>query len=364
MYNTVGHNYEKETTNEMNISRNKVKKAGKILKNKKDFKLDEIKEAENILTYWRTIHGSVLDEFNEIVSNLVQEINPNSYVASRVKRSPTIIGKLKRETNTNTQLTTMYDIAGIRAIMKDLNEVEKLRENLKKVAQKHEFKDYNNYITNPKISGYRSVHLIYKYKNTENLKINGLLIEIQIRTELQHSWGTAVETMSTFLGTNLKFGQGQLKWLKYFALTGSAFSFLEGTPQVPGYENLDKKETFRQAIYEFNYNQIEQNLSAFSVAAKAITSRRKQNDFYHLLKLDIKNRVVNVKSFPKEEFEKANKEYTLMERKYSKKEGFEIVLVSTESVKELQSAFPNYFLDTKEFLNNMELIKKEYNKLK
>ena len=128
-------------------------------------------------------------------------------------------------------------------------------------------------------------------------------------------------------------------------------------------ENFER-QTKSLGNLQRNYNQIEQNLSAFSVAAKAITSRRKQNDFYHLLKLDIKNRVVNVKSFPKEEFEKANKEYTLMERKYSKKEGFEIVLVSTESVKELQSAFPNYFLDTKEFLNNMELIKKEYNKLK
>jgi putative GTP pyrophosphokinase len=348
----------------MSISRNQIKKAGKILKNKDKFNLEEIKNAENNLTYWRTLHGSVLEEFNEIVSNSVQKINPDSYVASRVKRSPTIIGKLKREPNTNTQLTTMYDIAGIRAIMKNLAEVEKLSEVLKKVAQKHEFKDYNNYITNPKKSGYRSVHLIYKYKNTENFETNGLLIEVQIRTELQHSWGTAVETMSTFLGTNLKFGEGQPKWLKYFALTSSAFSFIEGTAQVPGYENFDKKETFRQAIYEFNYNQIEQNLSAFSVAAKAITSIEKQNDFYHLLKLDISNRLVNVSSFPKEEFEKANKEYTLLERKYSKKTGFEIVLVSTESVNELQSAFPNYFLDTREFLNNMEKIKKEYNKLK
>jgi ppGpp synthetase/RelA/SpoT-type nucleotidyltranferase len=348
----------------MIISRNQIKKAGKILKNKEKFKLEEIEKAENILTYWRTIHGSVLDEFNEIVSNSVQKINPKSYVASRVKRSPTIIGKLKRKPDTNTQLTTMYDIAGIRAIMKNLTEVEKLSEVLKKVAQKHEFKDYNNYITNPKKSGYRSVHLIYKYKNTEDLEINNLFIEIQIRTELQHSWGTAVETMSTFLGTNLKFGEGQPKWLKYFALTSSAFSFLEGTPQVPSYKNLDKKETFRQAIYEFNYNQIEQNLSAFSVAAKAITSRRKQDDFFHLLKLDISNRLVNITSFPKEEFEKANEKYTLLERKYSKKVQFEIVLVSTESVKELQSAFPNYFLDTGEFLNNMERIKVEYNKLK
>ena len=170
--------------------------------------------------------------------------------------------------------------------------------------------------------------------------------------------------MSTFLGTNLKFGQGQPKWLKYFALTSSAFSFLENTPQVPAYAHLDKKETYRQALYEFRYNLIEENLSAFTTAAQHITKKIEKSDFYHLLTLNIEKRVVNIKSFPKKEFDKANESYTLLERKYSKNNKFQIVLVSTESIKELQSAFPNYFLDTREFLTNMESIKAEYELLK
>lgn len=346
----------------MSISKNKIKKAGNILKDKQNFKKEEIKEAENVLTYWRTIHGNVLSDFYEIVNKEALKINKGAYVVQRVKRSPSIIAKLKR--HSSTKLTTMQDIAGIRAIMKNLQEVEYLKEVLKKVAQTHEFKTYDNYISNPKPSGYRSVHLIYKYKNSTVPETDGRLIEIQIRTELQHSWATAVETMSTFLGTNLKFGEGQPKWLKYFALTSSAFSFLEGTPQVPGYDDLDRKETYKQAIYEFNYNLIEQSLSAYTVAANFITTKRPKNYFYHLVKLDIKKRVVKVSSFAKENFEKANEEYTILERKVAKNNKFQVVLVSTESINELQSTFPNYFLDTREFLKNMERIKMEYSLIK
>lgn len=346
----------------MNISRTQIKKAGRILKEKKKFDKEEVKDAENKLTYWRTIHGNVLNEFYKIVDGEVKIINKDAYVVQRVKRSPSIIAKLERFPNN--QLTTMQDIAGIRAIMKDLNEVDLLREQLKKVAKTHEFKTYDNYITNPKESGYRSVHLIYKFLNPSDPETNGLLIEIQIRTELQHSWATAVETMSTFLGTNLKFGQGQPKWLSYFALTSSAFSFLEGTPQVPTYTSLDKKETYRQALYEFRYNLIEENLSAFTTAANHITTTREDSDFYHLLKLDIVKRVVNIKSFATTQFDKANEEYTLLERKFAKNNKFQVVLVSTESIKELQGAFPNYFLDTREFLKNMEKIKSEYDLIK
>jgi len=346
----------------MNIPKNKIKKAGNILKNKENFKKEEVIEAIETLTYWRKIHGKVLNEFYKIVNEEALKINKNSNVVQRVKRSPSIVAKLKR--HSSTKLTTMQDIAGIRAIMSNLREVELLNEQLKKVAQKHEFKTYDNYIKDPKESGYRSIHLVYKYKNENDLETDGLLLEIQIRTELQHSWATSVETMSTFLDTNLKFGEGQPKWLKYFALTSNAFTYLENTPQLSSYLNLDKKETYRQAIYEFNYNMIEHNLKAFTVAADYITEKKSEDKFYHLIKLDIDNKNVNVTSYKKEEFEIANEQYTVFEKKYSKTNKFEVVLVSTKSINELKSGFPNYFFDTREFLKNMEIIKTEYNLIK
>ena len=51
----------------------------------------------------------------------------------------------------------------------------------------HEFYRINDYIANPKSDGYRSIHLIYKYKNQRIPDWDGLLVEVQLRTKLQHS---------------------------------------------------------------------------------------------------------------------------------------------------------------------------------
>ena len=51
----------------------------------------------------------------------------------------------------------------------------------------------DDYITTPKDSGYRGVHLIYRYYSDKNETFNGLKIEVQIRTALQHAWATAVD---------------------------------------------------------------------------------------------------------------------------------------------------------------------------
>ncbi|WP_162497555.1 hypothetical protein [Aureibaculum marinum] len=44
----------------MKISRTQIKKAGPILKNKKSFSKEIVKEAKNKLTCWRTIQGKLL----------------------------------------------------------------------------------------------------------------------------------------------------------------------------------------------------------------------------------------------------------------------------------------------------------------
>lgn len=48
--------------------------------------------------------------------------------------------------------------------------------------------------------------------------------------------------MGTFLNHSLKDSEGPSSWLEFFALAGSAFAYLEETPPVRGYDNLDKGE--------------------------------------------------------------------------------------------------------------------------
>jgi len=346
----------------MSHSKSQIKKAGKILKHKDSHTKKDIKFAEDALTYWRSIHEKIINEFHQIVQEKVKEINEESFVAQRLKRSPSIIAKLQRLSNI--QLTTMQDIAGVRAVVKDLGELRLLQNRLKEDDIPHELKGEDNYLEKPKNSGYRGIHLVYKYNDSKDRISNGLLVEVQVRTKLQHAWATAVETMGTYLGTNLKFNEGQPKWLKYFALTSSAFSFIEKTNKVPKYEKLSKYETFELALYEFKYNKIADTLTAYSVVTNFICKESDADNRFHLILLDIDNKTLKVQSFREGEFERANQKYTELERKYSTNSLNQVVLVSTESIHDLRNAFPNYFLDTKDFLRNMKLIQKMFNEMK
>ncbi|WP_457767666.1 RelA/SpoT domain-containing protein [Cyanobium sp. ULC082] len=71
-------------------------------------------------------------------------------------------------------------------------------------ALKHKLLRVDNYQAEPKPSGYRGIHLIYRYRSNKSETYNGLLLEVQIRSPLQHAWATAVETVGTFLKQSLK----------------------------------------------------------------------------------------------------------------------------------------------------------------
>ena len=113
-----------------------------------------------------------------------------------------------------------------------------------------------DYIENPKSSGYRSIHYIYKYSS--NIQdYDGLKIELQIRTRLQHSWAMAVETASyrTFspeeeTATNL-FSSLEQSIDSYEAvLLVSIAKMREIRDAYPSYF-LDTRE-FLQSLKEFN----------------------------------------------------------------------------------------------------------------
>ena len=107
------------------------------------------------------------------------------------------------------ELARMQDIGGLRAIVRSVAVVKTLELAYKNSRFKHTPGSSKNYLDSPKPDGYRGVHLIYRYQNPIATEYNGLSLELQLRTHLQHAWATAVETMGTFLGQALKSGQGE-----------------------------------------------------------------------------------------------------------------------------------------------------------
>ena len=131
-------------------------------------------------------------------------------------------------------LSQMQDIGGCRAILSDIDEVRDLRKIYAQSRMKHKLVREKDYITKPKLSGYRGIHLIYRYKSDRKETYNNLQIEIQICSRPQHVWATAVETVGTLIQQPIKASHGKAEWLSFFALMSSYMGlWKEGAPPVP-----------------------------------------------------------------------------------------------------------------------------------
>ena len=288
-------------------SKNQINKAGQILVDP-NVNPSNLWWAVELADKWRACHAYPINTFQATLRVKLRTFPHNPIAAQRLKRMPTIIDKLRRYPAM--KLTTMQDIAGVRAILGTVPDIFKLADLYRKNTNfLHELTDEYDYVTMPRNDdGYRSLHLVYKYKNPRNKAYDGLRIELQIRTRLQHIWATAVETMGTFLGQALKSRQGDQEWLDFFSITSSAFAYKEKSPLVPKYAHLSQEDTFKAvAKAEAKLGALEK-MSGFSVAVDAISKSRGKGSFYHLIILNSLAKTVEIKPYDRESFDRAVQE--------------------------------------------------------
>lgn len=347
-----------------NYSRKHITRAGALLVNSADIvrssnqkDLFDLLDAYEVLANWRACHGYPINTFQATLRKRLKKIDPGALVAQRLKRTPSIVKKLQR--NRGMSLARMQDIGGLRAVVQDKESLEKLVQSYCDYPMTHELVSQYDYVASPKTSGYRSIHLVYRYKARDGSPYDGLLLELQLRTRLQHSWATAVETAGTFLEHSLKSSEGPTEWLSFFSLAGSAFSIVENGPAVPGYEALDRYETFRQMLQEAQRLRVREILMGYSAAVQDIPPGTKRAAFY-LVKLDLaeERKTVSITPFRRDQLDQANQAYAEEEKAASIAGDLQVVLVSAGSIESLKRAYPNYFLDTREFLGNLERIKR------
>lgn len=338
-------------------SKSEINRAGQSLVDAKPG-TPEYKNALKIVNEWRICHAYPINTFKATLRKKVSHYR-EPIVAQRLKRLPTIIDKLQRYPDMN--LARMQDIGGVRGIVNSVPQVKSLQKYYgDKTRLTHELVRLDDYIQDPKSDGYRGVHLVYKYnntlaRNTDADQYKGLLIELQLRTKLQHTWATAVETMGTFRGEALKSRKGSKEWLEFFALTSSAFAYVERTPLIPGHEKLSPEETYKAvAEAEKKLNVLEQ-IRGMATAARVI-HERSIGGYYHLIILNSQTNTIRIASFPQDALEEASKAYTEEEAKATAGEKIEPVLVSVGRLKSLKAAYPNYFLDVRDFIDKVEAI--------
>ncbi|MBU1204180.1 MAG: RelA/SpoT domain-containing protein [Nanoarchaeota archaeon] len=348
-------------------SKSKVDWTGDVLISETSSVNDKEKALE-ILDNWRAIHRYPMHIFKKRLKRVSEKMNKEALAVQRLKRLPSILKKLQRRyygNNPTMKLSQMQDIAGCRVVMPNVELAKKLyKESYLRGDLKHKRVNEKDYITRPKNDGYRSIHLIYKYKSDKEGKkgYNGLLIEVQIRSKLQHLWATAIETVDFFTRQAIKSSEGEKEWVDFFKLVSSAFSIMENTPLVPNTPS-EKEELYSKIKEKEKELQVIKIMGGWARAVKVFesASKKKPKLQYFLLELDIVGEKLNISGYTKNQEIKAIEDYAKAEKRNKDKKEYDVVLVGVDVANDLRKAYPNYFADTEEFLENLKKILEKVN---
>lgn len=328
-------------------SKKRVTRAGAAISNGTASPVD-IAALEN----WRASHAYVLNTFQANLRRRARHLD--AYVGTRLKRRSTIENKLQRFPEM--QLARMHDIAGCRIIFSSVEELIEFRNSFHEARFDHKRRSVDedrwNYIEFPKADGYRGIHDVYEYKvrSLGGVRWNGLLIEIQYRTAVQHAWATAVEVAGLLTHNNPKFGQGSPELIEFFSIVSEIFAqCFEGL-------NAGRPEMTRKQLFK-RVNDLEKELRIIqlfgNVNSKVVEIDFRKNNilvFPFVSEKDENASELQILSFDK--VFRAIDRYNDLEKSY--KDKADVVLVRVDSFENMRYTFRNYFADTSEFLTLLE----------
>lgn len=334
----------------MKYTRNQLNKAGDALIGQDPF---ERQKASDIVSKWRETHLPVLRAFEEQFSLfLIQNGIVSEFSSKRIKRMTSIVEKLRNGQSTNMKLGGLQDIGGIRFVFNSISTLDKVNALMPSFkAQGFELKKTNDYVSMPKPSGYRSSHYIFKY-SSENEDYNGLQIELQVRTKLQHCWAMAVETASLISRTSLKANiEDGSVWREFFKLISAVFAWKEGKPV----NEMFRDYTHEKYCLEYFKFQDEHKLLDQLKALRVTVNFDKHKEIEKgacVLIVNFSKKVVHFQQYATEDEINASNLFTDIEKNITEDEA--ALMVSMEKIKELKQAYPSYFLDTEEFVNSLD----------
>jgi ppGpp synthetase/RelA/SpoT-type nucleotidyltranferase len=222
-----------------------VNKAGRVLRKWRQAggvastpaQIEAIEAAFEVLLAFRAAHSAPLAKATMGLRSMVSSEGCRVEVTQRLKRSSTILDKLGREPTM--QLANMQDIGGSRAVLDTIDELRRVERRLRKRRPPRRVSDY---IEEPKVSGYRGVHVIVDY--------DGRAIEVQLRTPTMHAWAITVERLSGRRREDIKSGRGPQELLDLLETISRAMA-LEEVGQVVEQDLLDQLSARRLAAVPY-----------------------------------------------------------------------------------------------------------------
>jgi len=360
----------------MKFSKKDVVRAGKNLIDD-DLLNDQEKfnSTMGILTYWRDSHLVPLEKSNLLLNRYIHNIDKNAFIAKRIKRFDSIKRKLKRFDKM--ELKNMQDIGGIRVVVSSQKQVDSILKILTNEIcfynKNNELIKIDNYIKNPKFDGYRSVHIVGIFKNSEG---EDRKIEFQLRTKLQHSWATTLEIIDIFTQQNLKSDSGFQNYKNFFKYVSDLFQLIESFKSFQKnnieelrkdlLNHLEKNDVLFQEAYGImsflrqgtSDTTIKDQLQLYCLSLKELNQKLSKSDknSFILIRLNIAARKLEHENFSKKESKEALERYSLYEQTLSQNPNIIVALLSTDAIGGLQEAYPNYFADSEMFLKYINII--------
>jgi hypothetical protein len=219
----------------LEFSMREVRRVGDVLKGDvmwSDGRAEELKGIFRIANNWRDSHAYPMAKLRSEMGGKLRSLQLDGLTAARLKRMRSIRKKLR---TININLNQIQDLGGCRAILSSIAEIRSLVQAYRG-DNRHELHREDDYIAHPKAGGYRSHHIVLKFRGLDEERsiFDGRRIEIQVRPRLQHSWATAVEAVGTFRNEDMKGGAGDADWLRLFRLVSAELALAEGCPMPDG----------------------------------------------------------------------------------------------------------------------------------
>lgn len=329
----------------VHYSKDEVVAAGKALKGTLAYTGGQIDEQTlrvfRVAHAWRTAHIVPMRKVRSELLWANRRLGVEAITAARLKRMQSIRKKLRK---TPLSLYQIQDIGGCRAIVGSMADFERLRDLYRNGHSRHRLQREDDYITSPRMTGYRGHHLRLKFNGEGDDSVyNRQFIEVQLRTRLQHAWATAVEAVGLVRREDLKGNDGDADWLRLFALMGSEFAVIEDRPLVP---DAPKEKNRRQEL-----RHLEQKLNAtacldrWNRAIQYTEQIDASASGFYLIQFDSEKMEVTVQP--------GSARLLFAEEKKVTKD---TVLVELERAEDLKTAYPNYFLDVALFNNCLAAI--------
>jgi putative GTP pyrophosphokinase len=159
-----------------------------------NFSATELERLENLLPAYEMGQHFFLAKLNQLSKDAMNLQNSNmiEHIKGRVKTPESIAGKLCKlglEPTANNVSQFLKDVAGVRIICTFSRDIHSLVDTICSMPD-WKVSEKEDYISNPKPSGYRSFHLLVEIPVHYSGKTMDIPIEVQIRTAAMDFWAT------------------------------------------------------------------------------------------------------------------------------------------------------------------------------